>query len=47
MLTGEIKKILIKVVQEFVTKHQENRKKVTMEEVEKFLSTHPRKYVLK
>lgn len=45
MLTGEIKKELIKVVQKFVGDHQEARKKITMEVIEQFLSTHPRKYV--
>jgi tryptophanyl-tRNA synthetase len=29
MLTGEIKKILIKVIQKFVADHQEARKKIT------------------
>ena len=47
MLTGEIKKILIKILQKFVADHQEARKKITMEIIEQFLSTHPRKYVQK
>ena len=45
MLTGEIKKILIKVIQKFVGEHQERRKKVTDEDVKKFLSTHERKFI--
>ena len=44
MLTGEVKKILIKEVQKFVADHQERRKNITDEEVKKFLSTHPRKF---
>lgn len=47
MLTGEVKKELIKVVQKFIADHQEGRKKITMEVIEQFLSTHPRKYVQK
>ena len=47
MLTGEIKKILIKVIQDFVGAHQEKRKQITNEDVKKFLSTHARKYVPK
>jgi tryptophanyl-tRNA synthetase len=44
MLTGEVKKVLIDVVQKFVTGHQERRSKLTNEDVKKFLSTHQRKY---
>lgn len=33
MLTGEIKKILIKVVQKFVAEHQEGRQKISQEEI--------------
>ncbi len=47
MLTGEIKKILIKVIQKFVGDHQQARKNITMDVIQKFLSTHPRKYVPK
>lgn len=47
MLTGEVKKELIKVVQKLIADHQQMRKKVTMEVIEQFLSTHPRKYVQK
>ena len=47
MLTGEVKKELIKVVQKFIADHQESRKKITMEVIDQFLSTHPRKYVQK
>jgi tryptophanyl-tRNA synthetase len=45
MLTGEIKKILIKVIQKFVADHQEKRKLITNDDVKKFLSTHQRTYV--
>lgn len=45
MLTGEIKKILIGVLQKFVKEHQEKRKTITDEDVKKFLSTHERKFV--
>ena len=44
MLTGEVKKILIKEVQKFVADHQERRKNITDEDVKKFLSTHERKF---
>jgi hypothetical protein len=44
MLTGEIKKILIKVLQKFVLDHQAQRKNITDDDVKKFLSTHQRKY---
>lgn len=44
MLTGEVKKILIGVLQKFVGEHQEKRKNITDEEVKKFLSTHERKF---
>jgi tryptophanyl-tRNA synthetase len=44
MLTGEVKKILIKVLQDFVADHQEKRKNITDEDVKKFLSTHERKF---
>lgn len=40
MLTGEIKKILIKILQKMIADHQERRKKVTDDDVKKFLSTH-------
>jgi tryptophanyl-tRNA synthetase len=40
MLSGQIKKILIGILQKFVVDHQEKRKKVTNEDVQKFLSTH-------
>jgi tryptophanyl-tRNA synthetase len=45
MLTGEIKKILIKILQKFVLEHQEMRKGITMEDINKFMSTHQRKYL--
>ena len=45
MLTGEIKKILIGLLQKFVKDHQEKRKNITDEDVKKFLSTHERKFV--
>lgn len=44
MLTGEVKKILIKELQKFIGEHQERRKAVTDEDVKKFLSTHERKF---
>ncbi len=44
MLTGEIKKILIKVIQDFVKDHQERRAKLTDQDVKRFLSTHERKF---
>lgn len=44
MLTGEVKKVLIDVLQKFVAGHQERRSKLGMEDVKKFLSTHERKY---
>jgi tryptophanyl-tRNA synthetase len=47
MLTGEIKKILIKVLQQFVGEHQERRKMIGEDEIKKFLSTHVRKFVYK
>lgn len=45
MLTGEIKKILIGILQKFVADHQEKRSKITDDDVKKFLSTHERKFV--
>ena len=47
MLTGEIKKVLIKVLQKFVADHQAQRKNITNDDVKKFLSTHRRKYTPK
>lgn len=47
MLTGEVKKILIKILQNIVVTHQTNRKTINQEHVEKFMSTHPRKYTPK
>ncbi len=44
MLTGDVKKILIKVIQDFVQDHQERRAKLTDEDVKKFLSTHKRTF---
>lgn len=38
MLTGELKKILIEVLQELVGKHQERRKEVTMDVVRSFMT---------
>ena len=37
MLTGEVKKELINVLQKVVANHQENRSKVTDDAVEKFM----------
>jgi tryptophanyl-tRNA synthetase len=37
MLTGEVKKILIEVIQEFVRDFQERRKKVTDDDVNHFM----------
>lgn len=47
MLTGELKKILIKVLQDFVSDHQKKRNTITNNDVEKFLSTHARKFIPK
>ena len=47
MLTGELKKILIKIIEEFVTEHQKKRSEITDNDVKKFLSTHERKFVYK
>lgn len=47
MLTGELKKILIKIIEEFVTEHQKKRSQITDNDVKKFLSTHERKFVYK
>ena len=47
MLTGEIKKILIKVIQGFIGEHQERRKNISENDVQKFLSTHARKFIYK
>lgn len=44
ILTGDVKKILIKVIQDFVKDHQERRAKLTDEDVKRFLSTHQRKF---
>ena len=44
MLSGDIKKIVIKTVQDFVKGQQERRSKLTDEDVKKFLSIAPRKY---
>ena len=41
MLTGEIKKILIQVLTDLVTKHQERRAKITLEEVKEFMTPRP------
>lgn len=43
MLTGDVKKILIKVIQDFVKKIQDNRAKITDDDVKKFLSLEKRK----
>ncbi len=47
MLTGELKKILIKVIQDFVCDHQKRRSKIVDDDVRKFLSTHARKFLYK
>jgi len=47
MLTGELKKILIKIIQDFVSDHQKKRLQVTDDHVRKFLSTHARKFLYK
>ena len=41
MLTGELKKELISVLQALVSKHQERRKKVTDDIVKTFMSYRP------
>lgn len=38
MLTGELKKILIDVLQDLVAKHQERRTEVTMDVVRQFMT---------
>lgn len=38
LLTGELKKILIEVLQTLVGQHQERRKEVTMDIVRKFMT---------
>ena len=38
MMTGEVKQVLIKCLQDFVAKFQERRKKVTDEDVKKFMA---------
>jgi len=38
MLTGEVKQILVSVIQELVKKHQEARAKVTDDDVKYFMS---------
>lgn len=47
MLSGEVKKKLIKIIQEFVKDHQEKRAELTDDDVKKFLSTHERKFQYK
>lgn len=37
-MTGEVKQVLIKCLQDFVAKFQERRKKVTDEDVKKFMA---------
>ncbi|XP_071962099.1 tryptophan--tRNA ligase, cytoplasmic-like [Antedon mediterranea] len=44
MLTGEIKKVLIEVLQEVVATHQENRKLVTPEIIKEFMTPRKLKY---
>jgi tryptophanyl-tRNA synthetase len=41
MLTGEVKKELIQVLQAFVREHQEARKKITDDVVREFMSVRP------
>jgi tryptophanyl-tRNA synthetase len=41
MLTGEVKKELIGILQEMVKEHQERRSKVTEEVLREFLSIRP------
>lgn len=43
-MTGDVKKILTKVLQDFVKDHQEKRAKLTDDDVKRFLSTHERKF---
>lgn len=38
MLTGEVKQVLIKVLQDFVADFNEKRKRVTDEDVKKFMA---------
>ena len=47
MMTGEVKKTLIGVLQEFIGEHQVKRKAVTDEMIKKFLSLAPRKWIPK
>ena len=44
MLTGDVKKILTQILQDFVKNHQEKRAKLTDDDVKRFLSTHERKF---
>lgn len=44
MLTGEIKKLLIRELQTFVGKHQEMKSKLTDKDVQRFLPNHERKF---
>lgn len=44
MLSGQVKKTLIKIIQDFVKNHQDRRAKLTDDDVKKFLSTHQRKF---
>ena len=38
MLTGDVKKLCIQVLQDIVTRHQENRKKITDEILNQYMS---------
>jgi tryptophanyl-tRNA synthetase len=38
LLTGELKKILLEVLQELVVQHQEPRKEVTLDVVQQFMT---------
>jgi tryptophanyl-tRNA synthetase len=44
MLSGQVKKILTKIIQDFVKNHQEKRAKLTDDDVKRFLSAHERKF---
>jgi tryptophanyl-tRNA synthetase len=41
MMTGEVKAILIEVLTQFITEFQERRKKITDDDIKKFLEVRP------
>lgn len=44
MMTGEVKKILIEIMQKMITEHQQRRSQITDADVRKFMEIRPLKF---